>query len=112
MKKLFEDITIIIISYKSYDIVRNFIKKIPKKFQVIIVDNSNDFNLKKIKKKYKNIKIFLRKNNGVSSALNFGVKKIKTKYFFHNIDLKLFQKKLNHLKKLQIDPVIFYKVIY
>ena len=61
MKKFNEDITIIIITYKSCDIVKNFIKKIPKKFKVIIVDNSNDLNLKKITKKYKNIKIFLKK---------------------------------------------------
>ena len=101
MKKFYEDITIIIISYKSCDIVKNFIKKIPKKFKVIIVDNSNDLNLKKITKKYKNIKIFLRKNNGVSSALNFGVMKTNTKYFFQispdvefNFDdLKKFYKK-------------------
>ena len=52
MKKFYDDITIIIISYKSCDIVKNFIKKIPKKFKVIIVDNSNDLNLKKITKKY------------------------------------------------------------
>ena len=47
MKKYFNAITIIIISYKSSDQVIKFLKQIPKFFKVLIVDNSNDFKLKK-----------------------------------------------------------------
>ena len=35
----------------------------------------------KIEKNYNNISVYLKENNGVSSALNYAVEKIKTKYF-------------------------------
>ena len=98
MKKYFNQVTIIIITYKSDEIIFDFIKKIPKKIKVIVVENSKNFNLKKkIEKKYKNSIVYLRNNEGVSSSLNFGVKKIKTKYFIHlSPDLAL---NFNDIKK-------------
>ncbi len=76
------DTTIILISYKSEKLIINFIKKLPKSISIIIIDNSNSFLLEDdIKKEYSNLKIFVKKNNGVSSALNYAVEKIKTKYF-------------------------------
>ena len=44
-------LTIIIISYKSEKKINNFIKKIPKDIKVIIIENSNNLQLKKIFKK-------------------------------------------------------------
>ena len=76
------EITIVIITYKSRKIIYDFIKKIPLNIKTIIVDNSQDYELKKdIEEKYKNISVYLKENNGVSSALNYAVEKIKTKYF-------------------------------
>ena len=76
------EITIVIITYKSGKIIYDFIKKIPSTIKTIIIDNSQDFKLKKdIEEKYKNISVYLKENNGVSSALNYAVEKIKTKYF-------------------------------
>ena len=101
------DISIILITYKSENIIKTFLEKVPKKLPVIIVDNSKSFQLKEdIENKYSNVNVFLRENNGVSNALNFGVSKIKTKYFiqispdirFNFDDLKIFldlAKKLN-----------------
>ena len=43
-----EKITIILLSHKSQNLIINFVKKIYKKFQIIIIDNSNDLNLKEI----------------------------------------------------------------
>ena len=84
MKNYFKDITIIIVTYKSDEIIYNFIKKIPNKIKVIVVENSKNFHLKKnLEKKYKNTKVYLRNNEGVSSSLNYGVKKTKTKYVIH-----------------------------
>ena len=75
-------ITIVIITYKSGKIIYDFIKKIPSTIKTIIIDNSQDYELKKeIEEKYKNISVYLKENNGVSSALNYAVEKIKTKYF-------------------------------
>lgn len=102
------DITIIIITYKSEKIIYDFLKKIPSTLKIIIVENSDNHELKKdIEKKYKNISFYIKKNEGVSSALNFGVEKIKTKYFlqispdidFNFEDLKIyldFAKKKNN----------------
>ena len=76
------EITIVIITYKSGKIIYDFIKKIPSTIKTIIIDNSQDYELKKnIEENYKNISVYLKENNGVSSALNYAVEKIKTKYF-------------------------------
>jgi len=75
-------LTILLIAYKSEKKIYSFIKKIPKTLKVIIIENSNNILLKEnIEKKYRNIKVFIKKNDGVSSSINFGVKRIKTKYF-------------------------------
>jgi len=84
MKNNLKNLTIIIVTYKSDKIIYKFIKKIPKLIKVIIVENSKNYLLKrKIEKKFKNSTVYLRKNMGVSSSLNFGVKKTKTKYIIH-----------------------------
>ena len=108
---MINDITIIIITYKSEKIIYDFIKKIPLTIKTIIIENSQNYKLKKdVEEKYKNISVYLKENNGVSSALNYAVNKIKTKYFlqinpnleFNFEDLKIFlillrQKKINLL---------------
>ncbi len=91
MNDLFKKLTIIIVTYKSDEIIYRFIKKIPKIIKIIVVENSKNLYLKKnLEKKYKNTKVYLRKNEGVGSSLNYGVKKTKTNYFIHlSPDLKL-----------------------
>lgn len=80
----FDQITIIIVTYKSDEIIYKFINKIPKKINIIVVENSRNLKLKKkLEKEYKNTKVYLRKNQGVGSSINFGVTKTKTKYFIH-----------------------------
>ena len=79
-----DQFTIIIVTYKSDDIIYKFIKKIPKRINVIIVENSRNTKLKKtVEKNYKNIRVFLRKNEGVASSINYGVLKANTKYVIH-----------------------------
>ena len=76
------DITIIIITYKSEKIIHDFISKIPLSLKTIIIENSQNYDLKtKIEKKYKNISVHLKENNGISSSLNFAVDLVETKYF-------------------------------
>jgi N-acetylglucosaminyl-diphospho-decaprenol L-rhamnosyltransferase len=87
----YKNLSIIIVTYKSDEIIYKFVRKIPKKIKVIIVENTKNFKLKKnIEKKFSNIKVYLRKNEGVGSSLNFGVTKTKTDYFIHlSPDLEL-----------------------
>ena len=91
------EITIIIITYKSEKIIYNFIKKIPSTIKTIIIENSKNYELKKdIEKKYDNISVYLKENDGVSSALNYAVDKIETKYFLQiSPDLEFNFKDLN-----------------
>ena len=77
-----KNVSIIIITYKSEKIIYDFIKKIPSTIKTIIIENSQNHKLKMdIEKEYKNISLYIRENNGVSSALNFAVDKIDTEYF-------------------------------
>ena len=101
-----ENVTIILITYKSEKIVASFLEKVPKNLPVIVVDNSNSSELKThVENIYSNVQVFLSENNGVSSALNYAVNKIKTKYFlqispdieFNFKDLKIFQKLAENL---------------
>jgi len=100
------EITLILISYKSEKIIYNFIKKIPSKIKTIIVENSQNHELKKsIEQNYKNISVYIKENNGVSSALNFAVEKIETKYFLQispdiEINFENLEIFLNYAKKL------------
>ena len=59
--KILSNITIVLITYKSRDKVINFIKNIPKLSPIFIIDNSNDFKLKKKLIKKKNIRVYLKK---------------------------------------------------
>ena len=74
-------ITIVLISYNSSEKLKKIITNIPRKTPIYIIDNSSDKKLKKIFKKNKNVNVFLKKNNGYGSSINFASKKIKTPYF-------------------------------
>tara|TARA_B110000444_G_scaffold166860_1_gene155920 strand:- start:550 stop:1398 length:849 start_codon:yes stop_codon:yes gene_type:complete len=78
----YKKLTIILIAFKSEKKIYSFVKKIPKSIKVIIIENSNNHFMKRhLEKKYKNIKVFIKKNEGVSASLNYAVKKTKTTYF-------------------------------
>ena len=79
MKK---EVTVIIIGHKSKNLILDFVKPIYEKFDIIIIDNSYDFELTSIiKKKYPSIIIKNVENKGYGAAINCGSKLVKTKYF-------------------------------
>ena len=60
--KEYKDITIVIVTFLSDDIIYDFIKNIPKSIKIIIIENANNPKLKrKLETKYRNIKVFLKK---------------------------------------------------
>ena len=77
-----KEITVVIISHRSEKKIIKFIKNFSKKRQIIIIDNSNDLNLKKKLQNYTNIKLFFMPNKGYGAAINFARQKIDTKFFF------------------------------
>ena len=97
-----DDITVVIITYKSEKIIHEFLKKIPTNIKTIIIENSKDYKLKeKIERDYKNISFYLKKNDGVSSSLNYAVDKISTKYFLQiSPDINFLYKDLDLYKNL------------
>jgi GT2 family glycosyltransferase len=92
-------VTIIIVSYKSKNKLHSILKLVPKKIKVIIVENSYDYKLKKLfEKKFKNVKIILKKNIGYGNAINFGSNYVKTKYFFAlNPDVQIYKETIRNL---------------
>ena len=93
----YKKLTIVLISYKSEKKIYNFIKKIPKNIKAIIIENSNNLKLKKkIEKRYKNIKVFIKVNEGVGASINYAAKKIKTQYLVQiSPDIQFDFKQLN-----------------
>ena len=93
-----KDVTIIIPSYRSNNLILSHLKNLTN-YKVVIIENSYDNLLKKIiKKKYPNVDIYLKKNIGYGRAVNFAVTKIKTKFFFvMNPDTKIYKNTLINL---------------
>ena len=76
-------LTVVLITHKSTDKAINFIRNLSKNVKVIIIDNSNDLNLKDtIDSNHSNVQIYLIKNNGYGASINFARKKIKSQYFW------------------------------
>jgi len=76
------DLSIIIVSFRSGDIIRRCLESIDRKYPIIVVENSHDDHLKsKIESEYSNVKFILPKENlGYGAANNLGIKEAKTNY--------------------------------
>ena len=77
-----QELTIIIVTFKSEDKIINCLKSISQETPVIVVENSKDNNFKqKIENEFSNAKCILTgENRGYSVANNIGLKLVKTKY--------------------------------
>ena len=85
------EITFVIVTYKSESIIQDCLNTLPSESKKIIVENSNNINLgKDLKLKYDNIEIILSENIGMGAGNNIGLKSCKTKYaYILNPDTKL-----------------------
>jgi len=73
--------TVIMVSFKSESLIFKNIENFPQNINIIIIDNSENFELKKkIEATYNNVIVILNKNNGFGQAANLGAKLAKTKY--------------------------------
>ena len=77
-----QNLSVIIVSYISGEVIHNCIKSIPKDIQIIVVDNSSDERFKfDIEKRYNNIKCILSPENlGMGAGNNLGLKHTNTDY--------------------------------
>lgn len=78
-----EKVTILIVTFKSHHIIEKCLDNINKKFNIILIENSNDLDFTlKLKKKYNNLNcINIGYDSGFGYALNRGVEKVNTDYF-------------------------------
>ena len=76
------DLTIVIVTFKSEEKIFSCLNSIPKEYKVIIVENSSNSDFKKnIEKNYSNVKCILTGDNkGYSVANNLGLKQVKSKF--------------------------------
>ena len=100
-------ITIVLISHKSRELILKFINNLSKNIQILVIENSSDFDLEKDIKDYKNVEIKFMNNNGYGSAINYASSYILTKYFFvfspdiKNVDdelISIFEEKAQIIK--------------
>ena len=77
-----KNITIVITSFKSDEIIRNCLNSIDSQCQIVLVENSSDLELKKnVEREFTNVECILTGENfGYGKANNIGLKKVKTKY--------------------------------
>ena len=71
-----QNLSVIIVSYKSDHVIENCINSIDNEIEIIVIENSNNDKLKnKIETKYKNVKCILSKENlGMGGGNNLGIK--------------------------------------
>ena len=77
-----KDITVVITSFKSGQIIKNCLNSIDRDCKVILVENSGDLDFKKkIEQKFANVECILTGENlGYGKANNIGLKKVTSKY--------------------------------
>ena len=108
-----QNLTVIIVTFKSENVVHNCIQSIGSDIKILIIDNSNSKEFKEnLENKYKNVTCILsEKNSGMGAGNNLGIKKIKTDFvFILNPDIVLEPNSIDMLieesKKLQSFGII------
>ena len=84
------NLTFVIVTFKSEHIIHECINSLPKDSNIIVVENSMDEKFKNnLEKQYPKIKVYVQENMGMGSANNRGIQLCKTDYaFVINPDVK------------------------
>ena len=95
-----QNLSVIIVSYKSDHVIENCINSIDGEIEIIVIDNSNNKQLKKrIETKYKNVKCILSKENlGMGAGNNLGIKNVNKDFaLILNPDVSLEKNSINEI---------------
>lgn len=114
MIKKFNNLTVVIVTYKTSDeILSKCISSINKNIKIIIVENSNDKKyIKNITKKFKNTKvIFSGKNIGYGAGNNLGINFVKTEYLMISNPDVIYNKTFFNNLKFYLESKINFSVI-
>jgi len=80
MKNFIQEVTLVLISYKSKKKIIKFLKNISKEIKVIIIENSRDLSIKD--EKFDNrLELIFVKNIGYAGSINHARLLVMTKYF-------------------------------
>ena len=119
MSEFEKNITFIIVSFRSDNVIQKCIESISPNCKVIVVENSQNTSIKKyLEKKFSNVRVLITGENlGYGRGNNLGISKVKTKYaFILNPDAYLEKntlKELNNTKCiLQEEFSILSPIIY
>ena len=98
------NLTFIIVTFKSEHIIHECIESLPKDSNIIIIENSNNQELKKqLEEKYSKIDVVVQENSGMGAANNKGIKLCKTDYaFVINPDVKFHKDTIQELIALSL----------
>ena len=78
-----QNLTVVIVSFMSENVIHDCIQSIPEDIKIIVVDNSNNFLFKEtIENKYSNTTCILSENVGMGSGNNLGLKQVLTDFAF------------------------------
>ena len=115
--------SVVIVSYHSFHLIENLIKSFDQSFNIIVIENSRDFELKKkIEKKYSNVNIVIPETNiGFGPGINLGLKLSKNQFVLCLVaDVEISKEAVNDLSKCLddfknfaiISPTFFNEEIY
>lgn len=105
MNSFEKNITFVIVSFRSSHIIEKCIKSINPKIKIIIVENSNNIQVKDyLENKFLNVQVIIAKKNlGYGTGNNLGISKVDTQYaFILNPDAVLEENSLEKFYKAQI----------
>ena len=105
MNSFEENITFVIVSFKSSHIIEKCIKSIKPHIKIIIIENSDNIYIKNyLENKFSNVKVIIAKENlGYGKGNNLGISKVNTQYaFILNPDVFLEENCLTELYKAKL----------
>jgi len=93
------NLTFVIVTFKSEHIIHECIKSLPKDSKIIVIENSNNKELKKdLEEMYSMIEVIVQENSGMGAANNVGIGLCKTDYaFVINPDVKFYDNTLKEM---------------
>ena len=87
-----KDLTIVFVSFFSKNIIEKPFSQIPRDIPIIVVENSQDVELKNdLEKKYQNVKVIIPElNTGNGGGANVGLRQANSKYVLYlDVDVEL-----------------------
>ena len=94
-----QNLTVVIVSFMSENVIHDCIQSIPEDIKIIVVDNSNNYLFKeKIEKQYSNTTCILSENIGMGSGNNLGLRQVSTDFaLILNPDVILKEKTIDEI---------------